>query len=100
MPLLFHFKYFSPGVRALLRVMADDFRCQVKQIISDFKAAERIVGDIPVGTEPVPLKFCILVPRLKTVNGSAPDIWKSGRKPINPFGKVEICLQIALEKWR
>ena len=60
MPLLFHFKYFSPGVRALLRVMADDFRCQVKQIISDFKAAERIVGDISVGTEPVPY-FCMLV---------------------------------------
>ena len=60
MPLLFHFKYFSPGVRALLRVMADDFRCQVNQIISDFKAAERIVGDISVGTEPVPY-FCMLV---------------------------------------
>ena len=29
--------------------MADDFRCQVKQIISDFKAAERITGDISVG---------------------------------------------------
>ena len=29
--------------------MANDFRCQVKQIISDFKAAERIVGDISVG---------------------------------------------------
>ena len=29
--------------------MADDFRCQVKQIISDFKAAERIIGDISVG---------------------------------------------------
>ena len=29
-------------VRTLLRVMADDFRCQVKQIIADFKAAERI----------------------------------------------------------
>ena len=40
MLLLFHFKYFSPGVRTLLRVMADDFRCQVKQNISDFKAAE------------------------------------------------------------
>ena len=33
----------------ILRVMADDFRCQVKQIISDFKAAERIIGDISVG---------------------------------------------------
>ena len=29
--------------------MAEDFRCQVKQIISDFKAAERITGDISVG---------------------------------------------------
>ena len=29
--------------------MADDFRFQVKQIISDFKAAERITGDISVG---------------------------------------------------
>ena len=29
--------------------MADDFRCQVKQIIADFKAAERITGDISVG---------------------------------------------------
>ena len=29
--------------------MADDFRCQVKQIIADFKAAERIAADIPVG---------------------------------------------------
>ena len=29
--------------------MGDDFRCQVKQIIADFKAAERIAGDIPVG---------------------------------------------------
>ena len=29
--------------------MADDFRCQVKQIIADFKAAERIIGDISVG---------------------------------------------------
>ena len=29
--------------------MADDFRCQVKQIIADFKAAERIAGDISVG---------------------------------------------------
>ena len=33
----------------ILRVMADDFRCQVKQIIADFKAAERIIGDISVG---------------------------------------------------
>ena len=98
MLLLFHFKYFSPGVRTLLRAMADDFRCQVKQIISDFKAAERIVGDISVGTEPVPYLSSALC--LKAVNGSAPDIWKSGRKPIKPFGKVEICLQIALEKWR
>ena len=29
--------------------MADDFRCQVKQIIADFKATERIIGDISVG---------------------------------------------------
>ena len=29
--------------------MANDFRCQVKQIIADFKAAERIIGDISVG---------------------------------------------------
>ena len=29
--------------------MADDFRCQFKQIIADFKAAERITGDISVG---------------------------------------------------
>ena len=29
--------------------MADDFRCQVKQIIADFKAAERIADDISVG---------------------------------------------------
>ena len=29
--------------------MSDDFRCQVKQIIADFKAAERITGDISVG---------------------------------------------------
>ena len=29
--------------------MADDFRCQVKQIIDDFKVAERIAGDISVG---------------------------------------------------
>ena len=29
--------------------MADGFRCQVKQIIADFKAAERITGDISVG---------------------------------------------------
>ena len=37
-----------PGQDAPLRVMADDFRCQVKQIIADFKA-ERIAGDISVG---------------------------------------------------
>ena len=29
--------------------MANDFRCQVKQIIADIKAAERIIGDISVG---------------------------------------------------
>ena len=29
--------------------MANDFRCQVKQIIADFKATERIIGDISVG---------------------------------------------------
>ena len=34
----------------ILRVMADDFRCQVKQIISDFKAAKRITGRPPVLT--------------------------------------------------
>ena len=79
MPLLFHFKYFSPGVRALLRVMADDFRCQVKQIISDFKAAERIVGDISVGTEPVPyLSFASLSRAVK--QSTVPHLI---------FGKVE-----------
>ena len=28
-----------------------DFRCQVKQIIADFKAVERVVADISVGIE-------------------------------------------------
>ena len=78
MPLLFHFKYFSPGVRALLRVMADDFRCQVKQIISDFKAAERIVGDISVGTEPVPY-----------LSASLSRAGKQSTVPHLIFGKVE-----------
>ena len=90
MLLLFHFKYFSPGVRTLLRAMADDFSCQVKQIISDFKAAERIVGDISVGTEPVPYL-------------SSASLSRAGKQSTVPhliFGKVEICLQIALEKWR
>ena len=78
MPLLFHFKYFSPGVRALLRVMADDFRCQVKQIISDFKAAERIVGDISVGTEPV-----------RYLSASLSRAGKQSTVPRLIFGKVE-----------
>ena len=47
----------------LLRVIADDFRCQVKQIIEDFKAAERIVCDISVGVVGVAHPLCARVGR-------------------------------------
>ena len=41
----------------------NDFRCQVKQIIADFKAAERVAGDIPVGIVGVAQPLCARVGR-------------------------------------
>ena len=55
----------SGAVRTLLRVKADDFRCQVKQIIADFKAAERVADDIPVGIVGVTLPLWTAVSEIQ-----------------------------------
>ena len=71
--------------------MADDFRCQVKQIIADFKAAERITGDISeyIISIAVPVKVGIGYTKLTR---SPADRQESPRSIILITRKIEISI--------